>query len=472
MSSSTRLQFPAHARRWLLACLAACPAVAMAQGTPAVSTLVAFSGSQPASTPVRGPDGALYGASATTNVVTGGLIYRLAADGSKIDTIYQLRIEDGYSPFGGVVLGSDGRLYGTTSIGTASQANTSGTIYSLTTDGSGYTVLHRFADFTGLNANGNPINTNGANPDSELVEGSDGHLYGVTRTGGPNGTGVVFKIAKDGSGFAVLHAFGPITSAANTIPVTNADGFGLITPLVVYADGYVYGTATRGGTTGNGTIFRVRVDGTGFEVLHTFPALVASDTTAATNSDGAIPLAGLTDGGDGMLYGVASSGGSNGQGTLYVFDPVGRVFTVLHHFDGSKGSQPSGELLLGQDGRLYGTTASGGTNPSGNATLFGTVFVIARDGTGFTSLYSFAGSDGANPGGKLQQLDATTFVGMTQAGGRCSQGTAFLLSLTGSTVKGITNCGRRRNDSGGGAMAPALLLLLAAAGVARRLSTH
>lgn len=472
MSSTTRLQFPVLARRWLLACLAACPAVAMAQSTPAVSTLVAFSGSQPSSAPVRGPDGALYGATSTANVVTGGLIYRLAANGSGIATLYQLRIEDGYSPFGGVVLGSDGRLYGTTSIGAANEANTSGTIYRLATDGSGFTVLHRFANFTGVNANGSPVNTNGTNPDSELVEGSDGFLYGVTRTGGPNGNGVVYKIAKDGSGFAVLHAFGPITSAANATPVTNADGFALVAPLVVYADGYVYGTATRGGTTGNGTIFRVRVDGTGFEVLHTFPALVASSTTAATNGDGAIPLAGLTDGGDGMLYGVASSGGNTGNGTLYVLDPVGRVFTVLHHFDGTKGSQPSGELLLGQDGRLYGTTASGGTNPSGNATLFGTIFVIARDGTGFTSLYSFVGSDGAGPGGRLQQLDATTFAGMTQGGGRCSQGTVFQLSLTGSTVQGVTNCGRRRNDSGGGALSPALLLLLAAAGAARRLSAR
>lgn len=458
------------ARCWLLAGLAAFPAVALAQSTPAVSTLVAFSGSQPGSAPIRGPDGALYGATSAVNVVTGGLIYRLAADGSEIDTLYQLRLEDGYSPFGGLVLASDGLLYGATSLGAASEANTSGTIYRLATDGSGFTVLHRFANFTGLNANGSPINTNGTNPESELVEGSDGFLYGVTRTGGPNGNGVVFKVGKDGSGFAVLHAFGPITSAANTSPVTNADGFALIAPLVAYADGYLYGTTTRGGTTGNGTIFRVRLDGTGFEVLHTFPALVASTTSASTNSDGAVPLAGLTDGGDGRLYGVASVGGNTGNGTLYVFDPVGRVFSVLHHFDGTRGSQPTGELLLGQDGRLFGTTASGGTNAAGDGTLFGTVFAIERDGTGFTSLYSFLGSDGASPSGKLQQIDATTFVGMTQAGGRCSQGTAFRLSLTGATVKGITNCGRRRNDSGGGAVMPALLLLLAAAGVARRRS--
>ena len=484
MSSSTRLQFPALARLVLIASLAAHPVHGFAQ--TAVSTLVAFSGSQPAATPVLGPDGALYGTTSTANVVTGGLIYRLAANGSGIDTLYQLRIEDGYSPFGGLLLGSDDRLYGTTSIGAANEANTSGTIYRLAPDGSGFTVMHRFANFTGLNANGSPTSAEGTNPDSELVEGvsgtsSDGFLYGVTRTGGEFGTGVVYRISMVDNSFTVLHEFDQITSAADAALVTNEDGVAPIAPLVYYrfpddspvtpGSRYVYGTASRGGTTGSGTIFRVRVDGTGFEVLHTFPALVASETTAATNDDGAVPLAGLTVDDDGWLYGVASAGGTTGNGTLFRIRVDGTGFGVLHHFDGLQGSQPSGELLLATDGRLYGTAASGGQNTSGNATLFGTVFRIRSDGTGFERLHSFEGSDGASPGGRLQELDPTTFAGMTQAGGRCSQGTVFRLSLTGSTVNGVTNCGRRRND-GGGAMTPALLLLLGVAAAARRLAAR
>ncbi len=457
------------ASRCLLALIAALPASVLAQSTtPAVSTLAAFSGSQAYSSPVRGPDGALYGVTAAVNFITGGLIYRLAADGSKIDTLYQLKVEDGYSPFGGLLLASDAKLYGTTSLGGASVGNASGTVFRIAPDGTGFTVLHRFQAFTATNSLGNPVNVDGANPESELIEGSDGHLYGVARTGGPDGNGTVFKLTKDGSSLTVLHAFGATTSAATVRPATNADGIGPLGTLVQGADGYLYGTAASGGAAGNGTIFRVRLDGTGFEVLRTLPVLTqATSTDPFTNADGAVPLAGLTDGQDGRLYGVASAGGNKGLGTIFAYDPVGGVFSVLHNFDGNQGAQPSGELLLGQDGKLYGTALTGGTAPNNGASPYGIVFSIARDGTGFASIYDFEGSDGAGPTGRLQQLDASTIVGVTQSGGRCSQGTVFQLSLTGATTKGVTNCGRR-NNSGGGAIAPALLFVLLAAGLARR----
>jgi len=456
-----------------MALIAALPGVAFAQSaTPAVSTLAAFSGSQSFATPVRGPDGALYGVTSTVNFVTGGLIYRLEANGSRIETLYQLRPEDGYSPLGGLLLAADGLLYGTTNLGAANEANSTGTVYRISPDGSGFTVLHRFQAYSATSSIGSPVNADGANPEAELVEGSDGHLYGVARAGGSNGNGTVFRIAKDGSGFSVLHAFGATISEPTVTPPTNADGIAPLGPLVPGADGYFYGTASRGGPTGYGTIFRVRFDGSGFEVLHTFPALTqASSSDPFVNADGATPLAGLADGQDGRLYGLASVGGSNGLGTVFAYDPVGGVFSVLHNFDGSKGAQPSGELLLAQDGMLYGTTSSGGTNDKGDATLLGTIFSIARDGTGFTSIHSFEGNDGSGPSGRLLQLDATTFVGITQAGGRCSQGTVYQLSLTGATTKGVTNCGRRDN-SGSGGVAPALLLALLAAGLARRASAR
>ena len=472
MPSTSRLMPRADApvaSRCLLALIAALPVAAIAQSSaPAVSTLAALSGSQTYATPVLGPDGALYGVTSTINIVTGGLVYRLAVDGSKIETVYQMKVEDGYSPFGGLLLGTDAKLYGTTTLGAANQAGTTGTVFRIAPDGTGFTVLHRFQSTATTNSIGGPVNADGANPEAELIEGSDGYLYGVARTGGPNGNGTVFKLGKDGTGFTVLHAFGATTSEATVTPPVNADGIGPLGPLVQAADGYFYGTTSRGGTTGYGTIFRVRFDGTGFGVVRTFPLLTqASSSDPLVNADGAVPLAGLTDGRDGRLYGVASAGGSNGLGTVFAYDPVGGVFSVLHNFDGNKGAQPSGELLLAQDGKLYGTTSTGGTNDKGSATLFGTIFSIARDGTGFTSIHSFQGSDGASPSGRLLQLNPTTFVGITQSGGRCSQGTVYQLSLTGATTKGVTNCGRK-NNSGGGGVAPALLLVLLVAGLARR----
>jgi uncharacterized repeat protein (TIGR03803 family) len=469
MSLTLRLpQAQLLARHLLLVLLVASPVAALAQSSPAISPIVAFSGSQPSGAPVRGPDGALYGTTAVVTAVTGGLIYRAAADGSAIRTLYQIQISEGLNPVAGLLLGSDGLLYGVTSSGTALEANTGGTVFRIAPDGSGFTIIHRFKSFAVSNTSGAPINEGGANPESELVEGNDGRLYGVTRTGGPNGTGVVYSLSRDGTAFSVLHNFGPITSASTVTVPRNDDGMSPIGPLVAGADNYFYGTASGGGALGNGTVFRVRFDGTGFETLFVFPELVANPDGLPTNADGASPVAGLTDGGDGRLYGVANLGGEEGNGTVFAIDPVTRVFTALHDFDGTAGARPTGELLLAQNGSLLGTTTTGGTSSAGVVTTFGTIFSIARDGTGFTSLRSFEGSNGSSPTGRMLQLDASTYVGLAAGGGRCGQGVLYQFSLTGATVDGITNCGQRRN-SGGGGTAPLLLLLIGSLGLMRRL---
>jgi uncharacterized repeat protein (TIGR03803 family) len=266
----------------------------------------------------------------------------------------------------------------------------------------------------------------------------------------------------------VLHNFGPITSASNVTVPRNDDGMSPVGTLLAGADDYFYGTASGGGAQGNGTVFRVRFDGTGFETLFVFPELIANADGLSTNADGATPVAGLTDGADGRLYGVANLGGEEGNGTVYAIDPVSRVFTTLHAFDGTAGARPAGELLLAQNGSLVGTTTTGGTNSTGVVTTFGTIFSIARDGTGFTSLRSFEGSNGSSPIGRMLQFDASTYVGLAAGSGRCGQGVLYQFSLTGATVDGITNCGQRRNSSGGGGTAPLLLLLIGSLGLVRR----
>jgi uncharacterized repeat protein (TIGR03803 family) len=470
MPSMPPVHFATPARRvlrTLLTLIAATPLGALAQTSPVLSTIVAFSGSQASSNAVRGPDGALYGTTSATSIVTGGLIYRAAADGSSVRTIYQLTPNDGLNAVAGLLLGSDGRLYGSTTLGAASQLTGAGTVFRVSPDGTGFQVIHRFASYTIVNTVGAPVNADGANPEAELVEGADGYLYGVTRTGGPNGTGVVFKLSKDGTGFSVLHAFGPVTSEATATPIRNADGLSPVGALLAGADNYFYGTASAGGANGNGTLFRVRFDGTGFETLYVFSALVANPNGLSTNGDGATPIAGLTDGKDGRFYGVTNLGGPQGNGTVFSYDPVANLLTTMHAFDGTKGARPTGELLLMQNGGLFGTTVTGGTNASGATTTAGTIFTIARDGTGFTSLKSFQGADGSSPTGRPLQLDASTFVGLAAGGGKCGQGLLYYFSLTGSEIKGVTNCGQRRNN-GGGSVGPALFLLLGSLLLRRR----
>lgn len=448
---------------WMLATSAA----AFGQATPAVSTIFAFNGSAPNGGIVQGVDGGLYGTSSASTIVSGGLIYRSAVNGSSVTTLHQLTIDEGYAPRAGLLKGSDGLLYGSTRLGMQTEAFTTGTTFRLAYDGTGFEILHRFAVYTALNVNSNPINTDGAYPEAALIEGSDGDLYGVTRAGGANGTGVIFRQSLDGTAFAVLHEFGPVTSAANDAVIKNLDGSSPVGSLLQAPDGYLYGTAAVGGESGRGTIFRIQMDGTGFEVVHQFPAL--STDSPPVNVDGASPNPGLMDGGNGLLYGVATLGGANGVGTLFSLDPNGPSFTVLHDFDTAFGAYPSGALVLGSDSRLYGTTSAGGTNSNGETTNFGTIYSIARDGTGFTKLYSFDGKQGTGPNGVLLPLDATTFVGIAATAGQCNQGTLFQLSTTGATLTGNTSCGqKKKKQSGGGSIAPGLLMLLGALGLARR----
>lgn len=469
MSSMSRVhsfRFFRLSRAALSAWLLAASAAAFAQATPAVSTVFAFNGSVPNGGIVQGPDGTLYGTSASNTLVSGGLIYRSTVTGSSVTTIHQMTIDDGYAPKAGLLQGSDGLLYGTTRLGLRTMAYSTGTIYRVAYDGTGYTTLHSFADYSAVNVNGNPINADGAYPETPLIEGSDGYLYGTTRAGGTNGTGVIFRIARDGSDFSLLREFGPITSSSGDNVPKNIGGSNPIGRLLLAADGYLYGAAAAGGVNGRGTIYRIRTDGSGFELVHEFSEIAAA--SPYSNQDGAAPLVGLTDGGNGLLYGVASAGGANGVGTLFSIDPGSRLLSVLHDFETADGANPSGALIVASDSLLYGTTASGGTNSSGATTSLGTIYSIARDGTGFTKLYSFNGDEGSIPNGPLLQLDATSFVGITLNGGKCGQGTLFHYSSIGDKVTGNTTCGQKKKNQGGGAIAPGILLLLGGLGLARR----
>jgi uncharacterized repeat protein (TIGR03803 family) len=468
--SSKRCSAAAAWRVLPILVLAVSPLAVRAQTSPVVSTVVSFSGSVPVGNLVKGADGALYGTTTTSSVVAGGLIYRAAIDGSSITTIHQIDPKlEGQTPQAGLLLASDGKFYGTTKFGKTGTLDTTGTIFRLAQDGTGFTILHRFAPFTSTNVAASPVNTDGAYPSAELVEGSDGLLYGITGAGGPKGTGAIFKIAKDGSGFQLLHTFSEITTTATDTLVKNVEGMSPSAPLVEGPDGKFYGTASAGGGNGRGTIFRINFDGSGFQLIHTFSTATADPTTGLLkNDDGATPGAGLIDGHDGLLYGSATQGGTVGHGVLFSISPTGaNILVVLHNFDGTDGSRPAAELALFPDGKLYGTAFGGGTSSAGATTSFGTLFSIMPDGT-FTKLYSFDSLGGSGPASQLLQLSGTVFVGTASGGGTCASGELFSYSSTGATVTGNTKCGRKKGSTyGGGSTGPGIVLLLGALGLVR-----
>ena len=96
--------------------------------------------------------------------------------------------------------------------------------------------------------------------------------------------------------------------------------------------------------------------------------------------------------------------------------------TTLYSFAGSDGALPEAGLVRGSDGNFYGTTYFGGTNGDG------TVFKITPSGT-LTTLYSFSGSDGAQPYAGLVQGSDGNFYGTTSSGGANNAGTVFRLGV-------------------------------------------
>jgi uncharacterized repeat protein (TIGR03803 family) len=308
---------------------------------------------------------------------------------------------EGGAPSG--LICSDTVLYGTTGFGGSGGY---GTIFAVNTDGTGYTTLHSFSD---------------GSPSRMVMVLSGTTLYGTTG-GGTFTNGTVFKVNTDGTGFTSLHSFTALrTNSASAGSFTNSDGSNPQGGLVLDG-GTLYGAADNGGNSGYGTIFRLNADGTGFTTLHNFSTL-NSNSAVWTNSDGTIPQAILVTTG-GTLYGAARGGGDYAYGTIFRLNADGTGFTTLHSFTGLiDGIAPSPSLLLSAD-TLYGVATYGGSS------YHGTVFKLNTDGTGFTTLHSFDGTDGDYPFSMV--LLGDTLFGITQDGGNSGNGTVFAVQTDGS----------------------------------------
>lgn len=362
--------------------------------TPSGDT--AASGSGPRGTLVQGDDGALYGVNERGGINNGwGTVFKLNCDGSGFTVLHTFRptSQEGANPFGGLMQGMDGALYGMTETGGSSGA---GVLFRLNKDGSGCTILHQFGSIT----------ADGRKPSHGcLIQGKDDTIYGTTGHGGSNDKGVVFKIDPDGTHYSILHDF------------ASDDGYGLAfdAGVMLGTDGALYGTTSTAGTNGFGTIYKLNADGSGYTMLHTFGA----------SGDGNSPNGPLVQGADGVLYGTTYSGRGN-LGTVFKINPDGAGYLILYVFptSGAGPQNPSAGLALGRDGYLYGTTWNGGAGNNG------TVFAIRTDGTGFTLLHSFPSYtfDGANLDSGVMQGKDGALYGVTVFGGSTGSGTVFRLA--------------------------------------------
>jgi uncharacterized repeat protein (TIGR03803 family) len=369
---------------------------------------------------------ALYGTALGDGAANNnGYLFKVNTDGTGFAVVHSFTGGSGGAlPQGGVVL-SGNTLFGTTSGG---GAGWSGAVFAVNTDGTGFRMLRSFTQsFYDSDPNSvafnNNTNTDGGGPYASLILSSN-TLYGTTQFGGTGGRGAIFAINTDGGGFTNLYSF---TAGDHFDPYTNSDGGNPVAGLILSGN-TLYGTAENGGAWGNGTVFALNTDGTGFRTLHTFTAL----SPDYANGDGANPQSSLILSGD-TLYGTAPNGGGAENGTVFAINTDGTAFTTLHGFTAQNGWNFYGDHVNGDGAQPYaGLALSGGTLYGtatwGGAFGAGTVFSLNTDGTGFTTLHSFTArgiyGDGANPLGPLICSDNTLY-GTTEWYG----GTVFSISL-------------------------------------------
>ncbi len=425
---TTRLR-AACASRWRLLCAAALLLPALgAQPGAALTTLHSFGVGTSGKGPTReglvqGSDGNFYGTTSSGGRQGVGTVFKISPNGA-LTTLYSFSgTNDGAYPCGALVQGSDGNFYATTH---AESTHQFGTVFKISPDGA-LTTLHLF---TGGNDGGFP---------QGLVQGSDGNFYGTTEFGGTYYEGTVFEIS-------------PYGALTNLYSFTGGNDGICPQGLVQGSDGNFYGTTQLESTHQFGTVFKISPDGA-LTTLHLFTG----------GNDGGQPFPGLAQGSDGYFYGTTECGGTMDMGTVFKISTNGAL-TTLHLFGGGDidGAYPGAALVQGSDGNFYGaacdtvfkmtpagelTTLAAGlwyasalvqgsdgdfyaTTSGGGTAGDGTVFKISTTGA-LTTLYSFGANEGAGPNGLVQGSDGS-FYGTTESGGTNAHGTVFKISPAGA----------------------------------------
>jgi len=374
---------------------------------------------------VQGANGDLYGTTNNGGTNVFGTIFKVTTAG-KLTTLYNFSLctqpcTDGFD-LGGLVLATDGNLYGVTAQGGAygygSGSNGFGTVFKITAAGK-LTTLHNFND------------TDGAYPRTALIQAANGNFYGTTNGGGDYNSGTAFEMTASGT-LTTLYRF-----CASGLPCpdgSNPNG------LIQAADGNFYGTTYNGSSSGcfpgggggGGTFFQLTSSGT------------LSTLADFCQPNGVYPNSALVQAANGNFYGTTYAGGdgtNEGYGTVYEMTPTGSL-TSLYSFclqtGCPDGNLPQG-LILGTDGNFYGTTRFGGKIEG-----YGTVFEITPTGQ-LTTLHTFIDTDGSHPNGPLLLDTNGTFYGTTELGGKNGQGTIFSIATgLGPFVETIPTSGKAK----------------------------
>jgi uncharacterized repeat protein (TIGR03803 family) len=357
------------------------------------------------------PSGSLYGTAVYGGTGNAGTVFKLTLHGSSwvFSPLYEFTGgSDGANPLGGVVIGPNGALYGTTQSGGSGY----GTVFELRPPATfcrsvrcywNETVLYAFMEAP-----------DGEYPhDGNLAFDQEGNIYGTTTDGGMYGYGTTFELTPSGGGYteSIIHTFDRGTDGAN--PESG---------LLIDTAGNLYGNTLEGGTGGYGTVYQLKSsDGGWLENV-----LVNFDQT-----NGSTPGGNLITDGSGNLYGATSAGGQNGEGVVYKLAPLGGGFTYSELYTFSSLCGLFSGVALDAAGNFFGVCYGGGDPAYQDGWIF--ELTNCSQGCSVVDLHDFSGRDGAQPWG-TPVLDANgDLYGTTVNGGtgRCSGGCGVVWEIAG-----------------------------------------
>ncbi len=290
--------------------------------------------SQPGAGLAANSNGWLYGTTVNGGYYQNGTVYRFDTASGATEMLHSFQAPNSGNSPSALILASDGYYYGTSPTGGSFN---SGFAYRISPKGA-FRAIHDFG------ASGD-----GRFPSAQLVQGSDGFLYGTTMLGGSVGVGTIFQMNAKGK-TRVLHSF-----------TGGAGGYGSRSELTEGPDGYFWGI-TFGGSNDSLLIYKVNAKGK-FLAVHSFKPDSPGDPT------------GLMLASDGAFYGAVHNSSKTPVGWLFKTLPSGKT-TTLHVFDGvGDGRFPAGALLQSKDGLLYGVTDLGGE--FGDHGFGGTVYSVS-----------------------------------------------------------------------------------------------
>ena len=292
-------------------------------------------------------------------------------------------LSSGDGPYSGLILANNGKMYGTTLYG---GLNNLGTLfeYNVATN-----TLTKKLDFDGVNM-GNMIFAN-------VIQASNGKLYGLTNRGGLNDLGVLYEYDYTTETFRKMIDF----DGANYGRSPNI--------LVEVENNVLYGTCASGGINNNGTIFEYNIS----------TNILTKKFDFAGVTSGSTPILSLMLSSNGSLYGLTRDGGANMRGVLYEYNINTETFTKKMDLSTEIGGTPGGRLLEANNGKFYGLTNLGGLNNKG------VVFEFDPVTNKYTKKIDFDGVSGSQPNGSFMQATNGKLYATTRGGGLGNSGVLF-----------------------------------------------